>query len=626
MATAQSDKALRRTEARAHAALDSGHYAAALVHFARLAHWRPQDGYYQYVLGICHLEQHAPATAQLFLDNAVQRGVSLPDLPFYLARAHHLQHRFEEAANYYRRFQQSFDGRSRRHAATRQQLDHYLAQCAFGPQALAQPRPDVQVRNLGPAINSAAAEYVPLIWPDESRLYFTSRRPHTTGNSRDPHLHDYFEDVYVAYRRPNGQWTLPESAGPMINTIRHDACVSLSADGRQMLLYRSEQVGRQADFAEDLYLTRWEGGHWQRPQRLDIVGPGHYEPSAVFSADGRTLVFASDRPGGYGQTDLYAVRQLPNGRWARPYNLGPAINTSFHEDAPFLSTDGQTLYFSSRGHPGMGGYDIFRSRYDTVRRQWLPPQNLGAPVNSAADDIFYVTNPSGERAYFTSFRPGGQGNADLYEATYTLPTWAVLVGQLEDQAGQPLAGTVVAHAGAGDSVAQSETGSDGRFTFVLPAQLPHVFTATTAGYDTARLALTLPAFAEAPASARMVLQPCAPRVPESLTLSFGTEGYALTPAERARLAAWVSALPPDREGYILEIGGHADQTGSPERNWQLALARARAVGQHLQAVGILASSIKVVSHGDQQPIAPNDTPEGRRHNRRVEVRCLPVAP
>jgi Tol biopolymer transport system component len=145
--------------------------------------------------------------------------------------------------------------------------------------------------------------------------------------------------------------------------------------------------------------------------------PGYNETSACYSADGEIIFFSSDRPGGYGGKDLYFVKKLSNGKWGKPFNLGPTINTEYNEDAPFVSPSGEEIYFSSEGHKNMGGYDVFKSSYDE-KGEFSEPENMGAPINTVGDDIFFVINTNGSAAYMSSEREGGYGAQDIYKITF----------------------------------------------------------------------------------------------------------------------------------------------------------------------------------------------------------------
>lgn len=221
----------------------------------------------------------------------------------------------------------------------------------------------------------------------------------------------YFEDIYVS-TKVDQEWSTPIGLGDQVNTDNHDACVGLSSDGTTLITYKTNEVYTGGD----LYYSELEGVEWQKPVKFgDNINSAYLEPSASFTSDMNKLYFSSNRPGGFGDKDIYRVVRFPNGEWSLPQNLGPEINTEYDDDAPFIHPDGRTLYFSSKGHNTMGNYDIFKSDLNEDGT-WSKPENLGYPLNTTDDDIYFVLSADGRRGYFSSGRPGGYGGQDLYVA------------------------------------------------------------------------------------------------------------------------------------------------------------------------------------------------------------------
>ncbi len=221
---------------------------------------------------------------------------------------------------------------------------------------------------------------------------------------------DYFEDIYVSKRR-EGAWLIPEMLDTTINTAVHDACTGISADGEKMLVYRTSKDL----LSGDIYESFLANGKWTAPQALGKIvnDPEYLETSACYSSDGNLIFFSSNRPGGLGGKDLYSVKKLPNGNWGAPFNLGPMINTPANEDAPFIHPAENSLFFSSEGHTNMGGYDVFKSNFDEAG-VFSKPQNMGHPVNTVDDDVFFVLNTDASLGYLSSEREGGFGSQDIY--------------------------------------------------------------------------------------------------------------------------------------------------------------------------------------------------------------------
>jgi len=327
---------------------------------------------------------------------------------FYLANWYHLQNDFDPSIELYQKYK-SGDGKK---SIDDSEIDRRIAMSARAQEMMSNPV-DVRIENIGPVINSEYPEYVPLISADESVLIFTSRRKDGTGGKLDPYG-KYFEDIYIS-RKENDEWLPPVSISANINTDGYDACVGLSADGSTLITYKNNE----SLTGGDLYWSTLYGDEWQEPVKYDpSINSEYTEPSASLSADRNVLYFSSNRPGGYGGLDLYRVVRFPNGRWSLPSNLGATINTEYDDDAPFIHPDNVTLYFSSQGHTTMGGYDIFKSELvgngTDSYKDWSKPVNLGYPINTTGDDIYFVLSADGKRGYYSSRQASGYGDQDIY--------------------------------------------------------------------------------------------------------------------------------------------------------------------------------------------------------------------
>lgn len=279
----------------------------------------------------------------------------------------------------------------------RTEVQKRMEECRSGASLVSKPKPYL-ITNLGSSVNSPYEDYAPAVDGAERLMIFTSRRP-LDGKSD--------EDIYLSTKSKD--WTPAVRAGSPLNGKGHNSALSLSADGRQLLLYTEEHQG-------DILVSQWNGSMWSTPQPLPFpINTMSHESSACFSSDGQFIYVASERPGGFGGSDIYRIEKNPAGQWSRVTNLGAAINTPYDEDSPFADFDGKTFYFSSRGHNSMGGYDIFRT---TIQNGvWRKPENLGYPVNTPNNDIYFIATADGRRGYFSSSRPGGLGEEDIYLIT-----------------------------------------------------------------------------------------------------------------------------------------------------------------------------------------------------------------
>lgn len=339
-------------------------------------------------------------------ERAVRQNFTESYLELGLAR--HRQHRFAEAINLMERYKKLNFRMVKDH-----EVDRYITMAKSGQELVKHPV-DAKISNMGAMINSMAHDYCPLVTADGRTMYFTSRRQGTRGGMKDG-SGQFLEDIYVA-RCIENIWTNATNVGPSLNTISHDATVGLNPDGSSMIVYRTSK-----DLVTgDLYEARSHAMQWQAPELMtDKINSKYHEPSASIAPGGDEIYFSSDRPGGFGGRDLYRIRRLPNGEWSQPLNLGATVNTRYDEDAPFMHSDGTTLFFSSNGHNTMGGYDIFKSvLVDADMNGWNKPENLGFPLNTVDDDIYFSLSADGFTGYFSSQRKGGLGMQDIYRIIF----------------------------------------------------------------------------------------------------------------------------------------------------------------------------------------------------------------
>ncbi|MGE0566939.1 MAG: hypothetical protein AB7O73_03240, partial [Bacteroidia bacterium] len=330
-----------------------------------------------------------------------------PDSKFYLARIYHKKKNLDEALELYDNY---LKVPVKKRMLDDDEIIYHKMISINAKEHLANAHRSI-IKNMGPKINSNYGDYVPVITPDESALYFTSRREGSSDNTKDAYGH-YHEDIYVAHKK-NGEWQTPSKLEAPINTETNDACVAISPDAHRMIIYRASQDG----LTGHLYITTLdEQNKWKKPVLLgNEINSQFTETSACFSNDTSEIYFSSNRPGGYGGKDIYRIKKLPNGKWGKPFNLGPTINTKYDEYSPFLHPDGVTLYFSSKGHNTMGEYDVFKSTVNSETGFFTEPINLGYPINDVHNDVFFVLNVNGQKAYYSSNKEDSYGLTDIYE-------------------------------------------------------------------------------------------------------------------------------------------------------------------------------------------------------------------
>ncbi len=317
-------------------------------------------------------------------------------------KAYHQSMKFDSASVFYRKYRDWL--RQQKDAPPMREVNKRLMECESGKKLVSEPRKFV-VTSLGPAVNSAFEDYAPVLNEEESMLIFTSRRYAGNVNQEVSRDGKPYEEIYVSERK-DGWWTPARNIGSPVNTTFHDSNLALSADGNQLFTYSDANEG-------DILSSQFVNGQWSQPTPMPPPINTRYHESSI-STDGKRFFVASERPGGRGGSDIWVIEKNAAGGWVTS-NPGPAVNTAWDEDGPFIDYDGRTLYFSSRGHNTMGGFDIFRSLWKSDH--WTNAENLGYPINTPGNDNYFVATKDGKRAYYSSVRDGGMGEEDIYMIT-----------------------------------------------------------------------------------------------------------------------------------------------------------------------------------------------------------------
>lgn len=366
-------------------------------------------------------------------DNFSEHEKSAPtDALFHLATCYHMDEQIDKAVIEYNKFLSISNPKSPLVRMARLQLQ----QCDVAKKAIGNPK-DVKLINVS-AVNTAYPEYAPVISLDGSALYFTSRRPWEDGSSAnylDPRTNMNPEDIYVSYLDFDESWISPVRMEFCL-TEQNEATMAVSADERRIYVYQDITGGG------DIYYSDFSSNRFNKVKiyQTKDVNTKYWEPHCTVTPDGMNMYFVSDRPGGYGGRDIYRIVKSANGSWGAPVNLGPAINTAYDEDSPFIAIDNKTLYFSSNGPQSMGGFDVFVASKNNDD-SWTTPINLGYPLNSCGDDLYYTTTVDGLKGYLTSFRKNGSGEKDIYEIENDylgLKNISVLKGQIKTANNSPL--------------------------------------------------------------------------------------------------------------------------------------------------------------------------------------------
>lgn len=500
------------------------------------------------------------------------------------------------------------------------------------------PVKGLKLHNMGGNINSLGKEYSPVVSPDMKKIFFTGRdREDNYGG----------EDVYISYF-VNDRWMIAKPLTSKINTESNEYISSISADGNTLVLFGNylNALGRGDNF----YTEKTKDGYSEIKQFPEPINSKWWDADAYLTADGKAIFFSSERPGGigsfyqkgdyyhgmyWGNTDLYVVPREADGSWSKTaINLGPVINTQYTERTPFLHPDGKTLYFSSDGHTGLGKSDVFKSvrLSDTSWTEWSEPVNLGKEINTPQEDWGYKISTDGKVAYFSTIDDGGFGEEDIYyvelpEEVQPVSDVVTINGKVLDENGNPVEATIKWE----DVELKKEVGvaktdpATGEYFIALPTGRYYAYYADVKGYYSIVNYLDLTAskaFEQISTDMSVISIEELKKTGKAIKIEnifFDSGKYDLKDESHEALNLLYRFMHANPD-VMVELNAHTDDVGSDQFNKHLSEQRANSVVQYLVQIGIDASRLIPQGFGESQPIAPNDTEEGRALNRRVEFR------
>jgi hypothetical protein len=403
---AQGTKGLQDSFLEAEFFLMNEDYSDAINFYTQLYEKLPDNSNIAFCIGVCYLNIPGKKNLSLsYLESAVKNmsakhkegtisQTAAPyDALYELARAYRINFMFDKAKDTYLKYSGTLLPDDNENLDF---IKHEMEVCDWAKKLIAQPV-SFEDENMGDLFNDDKSNFNPLISADgKSFAYMVSLK---------------FYDAVMFSRIENGKWSSPINITPDLQSDGDFYISCLSADGKQIYLSKDD------DYNSDIYVSTFNGTQWSKTVKLDKnINTKYWESHGFVSESATQLIFASDRPGGFGGLDLY-ISQKVNGNWGPAVNLGPQINTQFNEDRPFLINKGKTLIFSSQGHQGMGGYDLFRTDLQT-NGLWNGPANLGYPINTPDDNIFFMPTGDGKTGYYSVFKDsGGYGKEDIYKIT-----------------------------------------------------------------------------------------------------------------------------------------------------------------------------------------------------------------
>ncbi len=497
-----------------------------------------------------------------------------------------------------------------------------------------------EIFTVGP-INTAAAEYSPMV--SNGEIYFTSNRHDTkiyktTGTP--------FTDIYKAKLSGDEiDETTVEMLGDLINLPGiNEGTIAFTRDGNTVVFARGNDGSKKGTKEVNLYLSRYRNGEWSEPELLTLNDPNSWDSAPAFNRNGRTLYFASNRPGGIGGVDLYAASLDGNGRFSNARNLGNNINTVGNDMFPYVDDDGR-LFFASNGHAGYGGLDILVA----VRKDGKTTiTNLGVPINSSEDD-FGLIYYSRTKGYFTSNRDGGQGDDDIYAFIDNSPSRKIinyiLAGRTLTPDSSTLANVVLGQVrvrlmDTEDNVLEETTSNEnGGFEFQVDGETDYLIIGDKPDFFTTRInfstvgesiqaeqlieEITTKNFQTELVMDRIILEKAI--VVENIYYGFDSSDIRADAAvELDKLARFLQDNPQIK----IELGSHTDNFGNDDYNLGLSQQRAESAVSYIISKGVDDNRIRARGYGETRPIAANtnadgsDNPEGRQRNRRTEIKVF----
>ncbi len=613
-------------------------YLLAVEYYTEAYNYNSENAELNYKIGVSILNSVLNANSLTYLEKAYQTKPTVAsDINFQLARAYHFNYKFNEAIQFYNLYKEALSSTEKLKMTPI--IDKYIEECTNGKALFNKPI-KVEITNIS-TINGTFPDYSPVISADESMLIFTSRRDETLGGGTDKNDGQYYEDIYVSYNI-DGNWKPAENIGRPLNTKTHDATVGLAPDGQSMLIYRDM----------DLYICYLKGENWTEPELLpETINTDEVENSACFSYDGNSIYFIRGKTSNPNTSngDIYVSKKNNNGDWAESIKLSTVINTKYDEDGVFMHPDGRTLYFSSRGHNTMGEYDIFSSTLQEDE-SWSTPINLGYPVNSPDNDIYFVLSADAKHGYYSSVKEDALGFSDIYLISFFKEKTIIdtLIAEITDTINEvatiqtvrltlvkgiiydaislkPIEATIEIYDNelnekVSTQISNSKTG---KYLVSLPSGKNYGLVVKADNYlfhsenfdidDSETFTETIKdiLLVSVEEGSKVVLKNIFFDVNKSILRS---ESFP----ELERLKLFLNEYPD----LNIELSGHTDNTGSYLLNKELSENRAKAVVDYLIENGISSSRLKYRGASFDEPIATNDTEEGKQLNRRVEFKIV----
>ena len=551
------------------------------------------------------------------LYEAKDKGYSSPEIYYYLGVAFQQSNLIDSALLCFNRY----DGLVNENILP---VDKKKKECLSAKELTSNPT-RIIISKLDSNINSNNEDYAIFLTSDKEKLYYTSRRPSGKGGNLAEFDGLYYEDTYMSSKE-NYNWTPSTRLPSRINKKTNDAIIGLSMDGETMLVYRDINGG-------DVLISNLHKNEWGKPKAIKGINTQYHESSACFSSDQNSIYFISNRPGGYGGKDIYVSKKQDDGIWSEPKNLGDVVNSKYDETTVFVNPIKDEIYFSSKGHNSMGGYDVFNAKIND-KGEPINLNNMGYPINSIGDDISYTTSLDNKKAYYAS-QGEEMNDKDIYEITFLGTKIIGFLSNNDDLLSIENSSILAKIKEPKISVPESD-----EFLISLKSDNKYDSTITSDNY---MLYSENEAIEEDTLDEEVSGIEGETGIEEDIEIEKDNELTRLEVGNKVVLnnvffdndkstLKKKSIIELEKIGDFLEknkhleveISGHTDSNGSDQYNIGLSDRRAQAVVDYLLAYGISSKRMTYKGYGETAPIDTNVTPDGRAMNRRTEFKITGI--
>ena len=614
-------------------------FSAALLKYQGVRNQHKDDAFVNYKMGECYFNLNQLQEAQSFMELAEAKNAGSTNPHFFYVYGMVLQ----KLGDYKKALEcfENYNKLAKKKEVKESDVALYLAQVQYAIKAKENPVGAV-VKNIGDSVNTQYTDAHPALTADGKMLIYTSARPEGKGGLQ---VKDgkYFEDIYFStYNAETENWSKSAMLEGAINTKEHDANVSISPDGKSIFIYKNNQVGKEKTAGGDIYVSKvGSSGRWGKPKEVAEVNSSYFESSACISADGSKMFFTSESADAFhkniGGSDIYLVEKDTTGKWSSPKNIGNVVNTEGDEMGVFLHPDGKTLFFASNGHAeSFGGYDIYKTVFD--KGAWTKPVNLGYPINTHKEEIFFVLSTDGQTGFYTTQRADSRKDGDIYQIDlkhYNVLTGetqklGILKGTVEDKAtGKLLNAEIKVTDMLTSEQTLLNTKQQGDFFNTMVAGKKYKVQVSKVGFQAFSQEVTLPIGESKNIKELSLLISLERAVPLEVVSRdlFRTQHLNFAEGDSIKFTAFSQSIfemyvDQLKKASTLKIKLSAHSSGASDDD---AVSKAEAqkladyVKASLQANGINSSSIDVEIVGNDEPLAEANTAQGKALNNRVDV-------